>query len=357
MATSESKLRDELVQFKIENVEGLQRSLEGKSGEFGSSGELCKVTVKEVPRMAKRLQSIMSSSDIRPSEKRGIQEKFYKECLLLSELEHPNVIEFIGVHFSRVDRSDVSMILEPMHSDLETYLNPDERPNVPLSIKLSILFDVSAGLLCLHTQLDQPLLHCNLTAQNILLSKDLRAKISSFGVSKLLKFSHPNEIATYIQQPDTVAHLPPELLCDNPQYDTHLDVFLFGQLALHIANQQFPDVNDDVMDTELNLAFHFKELLKRKRWIDMLPLNHCLRGVILKCLQDQPTQRLTTYQLYCTVKDLSLKNPKSLQDVIMAWGDKTEVFHAYGYNTVYSDPDTQFVYYIIGFVYIAKWRV
>ena len=44
-------------------------------------------------------------------------------------------------------------------------------------IKNSILLDVSHGLLYLHTQ-TPPIIHCDLTANNVLLTSDMKAKIT-----------------------------------------------------------------------------------------------------------------------------------------------------------------------------------
>ena len=51
---------------------------------------------------------------------------------------------------------------------LEEFLNPEEFPDIHLNTKLSILYDVSCGLLYLHTQLETPFIHGELTAANVL---------------------------------------------------------------------------------------------------------------------------------------------------------------------------------------------
>ena len=60
--------------------------------------------------------------------------------------------------------------MECLNTDLDRFLDPKERPNIPLSIKLSILLDVSAGLLYLHHQLEEPLVHRDLKPENILMT-------------------------------------------------------------------------------------------------------------------------------------------------------------------------------------------
>ena len=111
-----------------------------------------------------------------------IRERFRTECLLLSRIRHPNIVQFLGVHYGP-NSSDLTLVLEHLHMDLEqcfaTY------PQMPLSIKLGVLEDVSYDLLHLHTR-KPPIFHRDLTASNILVTPDMRAKIADLGVSRLL---------------------------------------------------------------------------------------------------------------------------------------------------------------------------
>ena len=160
--------REQLAKFEIKVIEGLAGGESTGSGSFGA------VYANGVPRIAKRLHSILLTPDIHPQDKAGIREKFCDECLLLSKLDHPCIVQFVGVHFHG---SDVTLVMERLHTDLERFLDPEQRPNIPLSInKLSFLLDVSSGLLYLHTQLEQPLIHRDLKPENILITKDFACK-------------------------------------------------------------------------------------------------------------------------------------------------------------------------------------
>lgn len=66
-----------------------------------------------------RLLNILLTPDVRPNEKQGIKDRFYHECLLLSKLDHPNVVEFIGVQL----QPDPLLIMESLHIDLDRFLN------------------------------------------------------------------------------------------------------------------------------------------------------------------------------------------------------------------------------------------
>ena len=319
MATFKSK-RDGLLKFEISTVELSTRERKGS----GCFGEVHKVLVNGIPRIAKRLLNILLDQDIIPQEREGIQERFYNECQLLSKLDHPNVVEFIGIHFSQVDHSDVTLIMECLHMDLEKFMKCST--DIPLSIKLSILLDVSFGLTYLHTQLEEPLIHRDLTSGNILLTEDLRAKIADLGVSKLLKH-YPNNTTIHTKCPGTLSYMPPEALCENPRYNTSLDIFSFGQLSLYTVSQQFPFVFNATHDPKVAFAIQSGEveILRREKWITMLPKDHCLRNVILQCLQDEPCRRPPTKDLNCTMKTLCVIHPKTLDDAVSVWAGEARV--------------------------------
>lgn len=250
------------------------------------------------PGIAKRLHSVFLSADVSCSEQQGIKEKFLTECLLLSKLDHCNVVRFVGVYFNDADHLDVTLIMERLHMNLEAFLNPGERPVIDLQTKLLILHDVSSGLLYLHTQLEIPVIHRDLTAGNVLLTEDFKcAKIADLGVSKLID-NYAQRTPTRTACPGTIAYMPPEALVEKPKYDTPLDIFSFGHLALYVVLQQFPAVYE-LLPEELMKAYQSGQvaIFKRKKWLDKLPGDHCLQNVIFRCLRDEPRERPSTRSL------------------------------------------------------------
>ena len=288
--------------------------IKSESKGFGCYGKVYKVTVDGLPRIAKRLHDIFLSSDISDADKDTVRERFYNECLLLSQLDHPNVVEFVGVHFD--SHCDVSLVMECLHTDLEHFLQANQNNNVPITVKLSILLDVSCGLLYLHTQLNEPLIHRDLNAGNVLLTVDNRAKIADLGMSKLLDNRHLCG-APQTMCPGDHDYMPPEALQKNPVYGTALDVFSFGHLSLYLALQIYPKVFDPsvINHDEMAKALENNELqiVKRKWWIDMLPRDHCLRSIIRQCLSDKPEQRPKTKILKSNMKTLCVKYQKSFE--------------------------------------------
>ena len=129
----------------------------------------------------------------------------------MSQLDHPNIVQFLGVHYK--SGSDIPiLIMEYLPMSLTNYLEQNEI--IPNHIKNSILLDVSYGLLYLHTQ-TPPIIHCDLIGENVLLTSDMKAKITDFGVSCMFQ---PDPSKFYMRMticPDNVLYMPSEALQPN----------------------------------------------------------------------------------------------------------------------------------------------
>ena len=296
----------QLPSFALKNVHGLDT---GEKKGSGSYGAVYKVTVDGVPCIAKRLHDILVDPGVPRRQRASIQQKFHAECTLLSQLRHPNVVHFVGVHYGS-NQDDMSLIMECLDTDLARCL--ETQPNIPIEVKLSILLDVSYGLLYLHTH-SPPVIHRDLTAANILLTRDKRAKIADLGVSKLLD-PHIRAAMMQTKAPGTPYYMPPEALKENPNYDETLDIFSFGHLALYVVNQDFPEVFE-VTITPIVLREETLQILKRRPAIDEMGRDHCLHDVVMKCLQDNPNKRPTMLKLNKMLNHLCMKHPREHQDV------------------------------------------
>ena len=296
----------QLASYALKNVYGL---CTGEKKGSGAYGVVYKVTVDGVPCIAKRLHDILVDPGVPKRQRASIQQKSHGECVLLSQLRHPNVVHFVGVHYGS-NQDDMSLIVECLDTDLARCL--ETQPNIPIEIKLSILLDVSYGLLYLHTHSPQ-ILHRDLTTANILLTRDKRAKLADLGVSKLLD---PRTQAAMMQTkaPGTPYYMPPEALKENPRYDEKLDIFSFGYLALYVVNQDFPEVFE-VTITPVMLRDETLQILKRQKAIDEIGRDHSLHDVVTKCLQDNPKKRPTTLELNKMLNHLCMKHPRKQQDV------------------------------------------
>ena len=112
--------------------------------------------------------------------------------------------------------------------------------DLPLQIKYSILLDVAKGLNYLHCK-RPPIVHRDLTANNVLLTSNFVAKISDLGVSRMADTFNFQELSV---APGNSVVMPPEALKDNPVYDHKLNVFSYGCLILHVFTHEWPKPSD-----------------------------------------------------------------------------------------------------------------
>lgn len=291
-------------------MEGLDKKKEKGRGSYGAVFE---VKLNGLPCIAKGLHDILVGQGgnyaVGEQDKQAIKRKFHNECILMSKLKHPNIVQFLGVHSCK---DDEFLVMEYMHMDLDKCLN--KYFNISLPIKLSILQDVSYGLLHLHS-LEPPIIHRDLTASNILLTPDMRAKIADLGVSKMFDLQQIQRTAVHTAVPGTLAYMPPEVLSPDPKYDTKLDIFSFGVLSLYTANQAFPIVYDPPIPMMVSLKKEI-QFYRRKHWIDKMGEKHPLYSVVHRCLQDSPKARPVTMELNGTMSDLCLKHKREWNNIL-----------------------------------------
>ena len=151
----------------------------------------------------------------------------------MSNLRHPNITQFLGLCFLPGIQLPV-LVMELLETSLDDLLQ--HIPNLPLSLKRSVLEDVAAGLLYLHDR--QPVvIHRDLTAKNVLLTSSLVAKITDMGNSRIINPTPGGIAMTLSKVPGTFVYMPPEALDDRSHYGPSLDIFSFGHLALYTITQ------------------------------------------------------------------------------------------------------------------------
>ena len=235
-------------------------------------------------------------------ERESITSKFRNECVILSKLRHPNIVQFIGVHYGRRGKADLTLIMECVSSDMDKFLDPKVNLNIPLPLKLRILRDVSCGLNYLHER-NPPIIHRDLTARN-----KHQAKIADLGVAKVMDVQ-AQMAAAHTRIPGQMYYMPPEAL---REHAPKLDIFSFGHLTLYAVNQEFPKVDDITHTVTRDMQEQgVVERARRKKAIDQVGKDHCLYRTIMDCLHDNPEKRPTTRAINSGLIDLSMQNEVS----------------------------------------------
>ncbi|WOL15041.1 hypothetical protein Cni_G23822 [Canna indica] len=164
----------------------------------------------------------------------GIRE-FLNEVTLLSRIHHRNLVSFLG--YSQQDGKNI-IVYEFMHNGtLKEHLRgPLTRERTLNWInRLEIAEDAAKGIEYLHTGCSPTIIHRDLKSSNILLDKNMRAKVSDFGLSKpAVDGSHVSSIVR-----GTVGYLDPEYYISQ-QLTEKSDVYSFGIILLELISGQEP---------------------------------------------------------------------------------------------------------------------
>ena len=185
------------------------------------------VTYKQLSCAAKKLHDALI--DVENEGVAEVVRKYLQECQLMSSLRHPHITQFLGLCFLTGSQLPL-LVMERLETSLDDLL--EYLPNLPLSIKRSLLEDVASGLLYLH---DRSVIHRDLTAKNVLLTSSLSAKITDMGNSRIIDTGQMAR--TLSKLPGTLVYMPPEALDDRHCYGPPLDIFSFGHLALFTLTQ------------------------------------------------------------------------------------------------------------------------
>ena len=213
-------------------------------------------------------------------------DRFETECRLLSQIRHPNIVQFLGLHFQQEAQVPI-LVMELLHADLTSCIK--QHGIIPTEISYSILYDVALGLCYLHSQIP-PIIHRDLSSNNVLLTSNMTAKISDLGVARILNLT-PLQVSRMTQTPGTPTYMPPEVMVACPKYDTSIDEFSYGILMIHILSGQWPEPQIGPNIKEGGILTPVTEAERREPFLQIIGKNHELMDLILKCLDNDPTGR------------------------------------------------------------------
>lgn len=196
----------------------------------GAYGEVYKgwidsrpVAIKMLPQFSRRDLQLVNS--------------FLTEAKLMATLDHPNIVRFIGVAWSSL--ADLCVVSEladngDLRSLLDSYVINDHPPGFDYN-KIKIALHVAHALTYLHS-LQPMVLHRDLKSRNIVLTNNMDAKLTDFGVSR------ERSDATMTAGVGTSLWMAPEVLLGH-RYDDRADVFSFGVVLSELDVHTLPYAN------------------------------------------------------------------------------------------------------------------
>ena len=250
--------------------------------------------------------------------------RFENECRILERLHHPNIVQFLGVFYEE-DHELPILLMEYLPISLSNCIDglSDGQSRciggriLPNALAYSILRDVALGLCYLHDYQPEPIIHRDLTANNILLTSDMTAKIADLGVARILNLPRHHKMTT---GPGNAEYMPPEAREHKPEYSTEIDIFSYGVLILYIFSGTFPASESPTLDNpdHPDDVIGLREVQRREKYLEKMGHRHPLNKLTKKCLHNKALSRPKTYEVLEEVEVLLSRNPVDIENKILA---------------------------------------
>ncbi|KAK3005978.1 hypothetical protein RJ639_017048 [Escallonia herrerae] len=176
--------------------------------------------------------TIIAVKQLSSKSKQGTRE-FVNEIGMISALQHPNLVKLYGCC---VEGNQLSLIYEYMENNClsRTLFGRDATCKLKLDwpMRWKICLGLARGLAYLHEESRVKIVHRDIKTSNVLLDKELNAKISDFGLAKLNEDDNTH-ISTRIA--GTIGYMAPEYAMRGYLTDK-ADVYSFGVVALEIVS-------------------------------------------------------------------------------------------------------------------------
>ena len=281
----------------------------------GANGRILEARWEGVTVAVKEIHSIFMY--VSESEFVSFQRSFMRECEQSSRLRHPNIVRFFGIYYPPNARVP-SLVMERLHCSLTKLL--EENLDFNIERKLSIICDVARGLRYLHARAP-PIIHRDLSSNNVLISKRMEGKIGDLGTARLVDTSKQSQMT---KAPGTVVFMPPEALEDSLviRYGKELDVFSFGCVMLHTLSHQWPTPSPAVVtDPETGVVKGGRsEVERRSNYFDRIDrsIAGVLTPLIESCLNNLPKKRTSIMRVCDQLEDLVDKECVPIDDLTVS---------------------------------------
>ncbi|CDP16574.1 unnamed protein product [Coffea canephora] len=277
------------VQFSYKELQRATKGFKEKLGAGGFGAVYKGVLANRTVAAVKQLEGIEQG-----------EKQFRMEVATISSTHHLNLVRLIG--FCSEGRHRLLVYEFMKNGSLDNFLfTTEEHSGKILSweSRYNIALGTARGITYLHEECRDCIVHCDIKPENILLDENYNAKVSDFGLAKLIN-PKDHRYRTLTSVTETRGYLAPEWLANLP-ITSKSDVYSFGMVLLEIVsgkrnfevsaetnNKKFSLWAYEEFDKGNTEAIFDKQLSKNE--IDIEQVMRAIQ-VSFWCIQEQPSQR------------------------------------------------------------------
>ncbi|ERN07982.1 hypothetical protein AMTR_s00012p00253570 [Amborella trichopoda] len=180
-------------------------------------------------------RGVLPNSDLEVAVKRVQHEseqrlrEFLSEIQSIGRLRHRNLVQLYG--WCRKNCQLLLVYDYMRNGSLDKYLFDKKAPVLSWEQRFNIVRGVASGLLYLHEEWDQVVIHRDVKASNVLLDADMNGRLGDFGLARL--YEHGSDPYTS-HVVGTLGYLAPEL-ARTGKPTTESDIFSYGAVLLEVV--------------------------------------------------------------------------------------------------------------------------
>ncbi|EYU41754.1 hypothetical protein ABFS82_10G029300 [Erythranthe guttata] len=162
-------------------------------------------------------------------ESRQGMKEFVAEIVSMGRLRHRNLVPLLG--YCR-RKGELLLVYEYMpNGSLDKYLHDQPKSTLTWAQRFKVIKGVASGILYLHEEWEQVVIHRDIKASNVLLDGELKARLGDFGLARL--YDHGSDPQT-THVVGTLGYLAPEHTRTG-KATTSSDVYAFGAFLLEVV--------------------------------------------------------------------------------------------------------------------------
>uniref|UniRef100_A0A453DXJ6 non-specific serine/threonine protein kinase n=1 Tax=Aegilops tauschii subsp. strangulata TaxID=200361 RepID=A0A453DXJ6_AEGTS len=191
--------------------------------------------------------------------------EFSAEVQTIGSIHHINLVRLIGFCAEKSHRLLVYEYMPKGSLDRWIYCRHDnDAPPLDWSTRCKIITQIAKGLSYLHEECTKRIAHLDVKPQNILLDDNFNAKLSDFGLCKLID-RDMSQVVTRMR--GTPGYLAPEWLTSH--ITEKADIYSFGVVVMEIISGR-KNLDTSRSEESIHLITLLEEKVKSDRLVDLI---------------------------------------------------------------------------------------